>query len=171
MRAAGHFEEVVVVAAHFARGHAVAGVVQRFQAAQLARKELLLHVGGDLEFALAAPHGLRLLADGGQQAVVVPGLLDEIAGAAAHRFHRQIDVAPGGHHHHRHGVALRFQAGQQVHAFLAGGGVAGVVQVGEDQVEGAAARRFRSSAAGESAVTACQPWPLSSRRSASSTSG
>ena len=34
------------------------------------------------------------------------------------------------------GVALRLQAGQQVHALLPGGGVAGVVQVRQDQVEG-----------------------------------
>ena len=103
------------------------------------REELLLHVGRDLQFALAAAHGLGLLANRGQQAIVVPGLLDEIAGAAAHRFHGEIHVAPRSHHDHRHGVALRLQAGQQVHALLAGGGVAGVVQVGENQVERAAA--------------------------------
>src|ERR1017187_8087282 len=43
--APGHFEEVVVVAAHFAGGHAVAGIIERFQMAQFAREELLLDVG------------------------------------------------------------------------------------------------------------------------------
>src|ERR1035437_1836705 len=104
----------------------------------ISREELLLDVGGSLQFALAAAHGLGLFADGGQEAVVVPRLLHAIAGAAAHGFHGDIDIAPRGHDDDGHGVALGLQAGQQVHAFLAASGVAGVIEVGEDQVERAA---------------------------------
>ena len=99
-------------------------------------------------------YGLGLFANRGEQALVVPGLLDEIAGAAAHGFDREVDAAPGGHHDHGRGVALRFEAGQQVHAFLAGGGVARVVEVGQDQIEVVRRGPLRSSARGESTVTA-----------------
>ena len=34
-----------------------------------------------------------------QQSRVVPGLLDEVAGAAPHRLDRQIDATPRRHHH------------------------------------------------------------------------
>ncbi len=44
---------------------------------------------------------LGLSADDGQQPRVVPGLLDEIARAAPHRFHREVDAAPSGHDDHR----------------------------------------------------------------------
>ena len=72
---------------------------------------------------------------GGEQAVVVPGLLHEVAGAAAHGFDGEIHIAPGCHDDDRHGIALVFEVGQEVHAFLAGRGVARVVEVGEDEVE------------------------------------
>jgi hypothetical protein len=82
-----------------------------------------------------------LLAHYGNHAIVIPGLLNEIASAPAHRFHGQIDTAPGRHHNHRRRIALRFQAGQQIEPFRAGGGIAGVVEVGQNQVEGLAAHR------------------------------
>ena len=117
----------------------MAGVIERFQPPQFAREELLLDVGRDLQFALAPAHRLGLFPYGGQQAVVVPRLLHEIAGAAAHGFHREIHIAPRGHHDDGNRVALSLQAGQQVHAFLAGGSVARVIEVGENQVERTAA--------------------------------
>ncbi len=129
------FEEVVIVAAHLARGYAVAGVFDGLQPMSLAREKLLLDVGGDFELRLAPAVGIRLLADDADHAIVVPGLLDEIAGPAAHGFHRQIDTAPCGHHHHRGGIALSIQAGQQVEPFFARSGVAGVIEVGQDEVE------------------------------------
>ena len=104
------------------------------------REELLLHVGGDFELGFSAPLGLRLLANHCDHALVIPRLLDEIASPAAHRFHRQIDAAPGGHHHHRGSVAVRLQAGQQIQPFGAGRGVARIVEVGHDQVEGLVAQ-------------------------------
>ncbi len=57
--------------------------------------------------ALAATQRARQLdlrADAGDQPGVVPGLLEEIAGAAAHRLDGQIDRAPGGHARRRAGV-------------------------------------------------------------------
>jgi hypothetical protein len=44
---------------------------------------------------------LDLRADDRLQPLVVPRLLDEVAGAAAHRFDRQVHRAPRGHHDHR----------------------------------------------------------------------
>ena len=88
--------------------------------------------------ALAAPQRraqLHLCAHDGHQARVVPGLLDEIARAAAHGFHSEINAAPRGHHDHRNHVVDHLDAAQQIEAFLTGGCVPGVVQVHEDHVE------------------------------------
>ena len=115
-------------------------VIESFHSAQVARKQLLLHVGGDFELRFAPPLGIGLLANGCHNAVVVPGLLNEVAGAASHGLHGKIDIAPGGHHDHRRGVALRVQAGQQIEAFFAGGRVARVVEIGQDEVERFGAR-------------------------------
>ena len=70
-----------------------------------------------------------------EQARVVPGLLDEVARAAAHGLHRQVHAAPGGHDDHRQRGVERLDAVQQVEALLAGGGVARVVEVHQDDVE------------------------------------
>ena len=159
-RVIGDFEEVVVVAADLSRRQALPGIVDRAHRAQIAREELLLDVGRDLQLGPLAPLRLGLFADRGHQAVVVPGLLDEVAGAAAHRFDRDIEAAPRGHHHHRRAVALLFEAGEQVHAFGAGGGVAGVVEVHEDQIEDLRRGSCASALRGESTATACQPSPF-----------
>ena len=81
------------------------------------------------------PPQLDLGAHHRQQAGVVPRLLDEVAGAAAHRLHRQLDARPGGHHHDRQGGVEGADLGQQLEAFLARGGVAGVVEVHQQGVE------------------------------------
>ena len=53
----------------------------------------------------------------------------------AHGLDRQFHRAPGRHDHHRQGGIERLDAVQQVEPFLAGGGIAGVVQVHQDDVE------------------------------------
>ena len=78
---------------------------------------------------------LDLGAQGGEQPVVVPRLLDEIAGAPAHRLHRLLHAAPGGHHHGRQGGVEGLELGDQLQSLAAGGGVAGVVEIEEDGVE------------------------------------
>ena len=72
--------------------------------------------------------------DGGETRVV-PRLLNEIAGAAAHRFHRQLHRSPGRHHDHRQRCIQIQNSLQQLKPFLAGGCVACVVQVHQDRVE------------------------------------
>ena len=71
----------------------------------------------------------------GQQPRVVPRLLDEVAGAAAHRLDGDVDAAPGGHHHRRQRRVHGPHGVQEVEAFLARGRVAGVVQVHQEDVE------------------------------------
>ena len=80
----------------------------------------------------AAELGLR--AHDRQQPLVFPRLLHEVAGAAAHRLDGDVDRAPRGHHDHRQRFVAGVNALQQVEAFLAGGGVARVVQVHQDHV-------------------------------------
>ena len=66
--------------------------------------------------------------------LVLPRLLYKVARAAAHGFDRQIHAAPSRHHDDRkHGVH-RLDLRQQLKPFLAGGGVARVVQVDEGSV-------------------------------------
>ena len=115
---------------------------------------------------------LDLGAQGREQARVVPRLLDEVARAAAHRLDRLVDAAP--RRHDDHGQRRRRAPGareQQVEPLAPGGGVARVVEVHEHGVEVLRARRAASTAAGEPAVSISYPSPLSSRRSASRTSG
>lgn len=71
----------------------------------------------------------RLIAQDRQQSRVVPGLLDKIVGAAAHRFHCDVDGAPGRHHHHRQFGIQRADAFGQSQSFLAGRRIARVVQI------------------------------------------
>ena len=89
-----------------------------------------------LQLARAAQRLMQLgmNANQAEQALVFPRLLDEVASAALDGFDRQIDVAPGGHHDHRQAGVQLLNARQQVKAFLAGGGVARVVQVDEQHV-------------------------------------
>ncbi len=74
-------------------------------------------------------------ADDGEQAGVVPGLLNEVARAAAHGFDGDVDGAPGGHHHDGNGGVHGLDARQEIEALLAAGGVAGIVEVHQDHVE------------------------------------
>ena len=94
--------------------------------------------------ALGAADGVvevDLGAQDGEQAGVVPGFLDEVGGAAAHGFDGELDVGPRGHDDDGELRLVGADLGEQVEAFAAGGGVAGVVQVEEKRVEGAALER------------------------------
>src|SRR6202021_2570099 len=63
------------------------------------------------------------------QPLVLPGLLDKIPCPPLDRFNRQVNVAPGGHHNHRHPRIELLNPSQQIQPLLTRGGVAGVVQV------------------------------------------
>jgi hypothetical protein len=78
---------------------------------------------------------LDLRPDDGEQPRVVPGLLDEVAGAAPHGLDRDLDAAPGGHHDHREGRIDALDAREQIQPFFARRRVAGVVQVDQRHVE------------------------------------
>ena len=78
---------------------------------------------------------LHLGANGGEQPVVVPGLLDEVTGAASHGLDRLLHAAPRGHHHGRQGGVQGLKLGDQLQPFAAGGGIAGVVEVEQHGIE------------------------------------
>ena len=94
----------------------------------------------------AEPAGLAKLhlgAQRGHQSVVVPRFLDVVASAPAHGLDRTFDTAPGGHGDDgERGVEFP-QGAQEVHAFAAGGGVAGVVEVHQHAVEIAGGGHFQ----------------------------
>ncbi len=71
----------------------------------------------------------------GEQAGVVPRLLHEVPGAAAHRLDHKVDAPPGGHDDDGEGLLALLDFGDEVEAFLAGRRVARVVQVHQDRVE------------------------------------
>ena len=83
-----------------------------------------------------AQFGLR--AQDRQQARVLPRLLHEVARAAAHRFDRDVDAAPGGHDDDGQRGVERAQVVEQIEPFLAGRRVARVIEVHQDDVELAA---------------------------------
>ena len=85
--------------------------------------------------AAQRPRQLDLRPHDGQEPRVVPRLLDEVAGAAAHGFDRDVDAAPGGHHHRRQRRVHGPHGVQEVEALLARGRVPGVVQVHQEDVE------------------------------------
>ena len=72
---------------------------------------------------------LDLRAHDRQQPLVVPRLRHEIARAAFHRFHREIDRRPRRHDHDRQSVIDRLDLRNHLQAFLARGGVARVIQI------------------------------------------
>ena len=70
-----------------------------------------------------------------QERDVLPRLLDEALGAPAHRFYRRVDAAPAGHDDDGEGGIVGADARNELEPFAAGGRVARVVQVHEQQVE------------------------------------
>ena len=86
---------------------------------------------------------LGVHADEGEQPLVLPRLLDKVARAALDAFDGQVDVAPRRHHDHREARIEFLDMGEQIEAFLAGGGVARVVQVDEHDIVVALAQRLQ----------------------------
>ena len=78
---------------------------------------------------------LELGPEDGEQARVVPGLLNEVTGSAAHRLDGEIDAAPGGHHDDRDLRVMLPDAAEQIEPFASGRGVARVVEIDEETVE------------------------------------
>jgi len=80
------------------------------------RKQALLHMPGDFQFAAGVFALLRtvgLFLDGRKETRVVPGLLNEVDCPAPHRFDGQIDARPRGHYDHRHVNVVRQQFVEQ----------------------------------------------------------
>src|SRR5262249_13178037 len=75
-----------------------------------------------------------LRAENGEKALILPRLLKEVAGAAAHGFYGDLDGGPGGHDYDWESGVERLNAGEEIEALLAGGGVASVIEVDEDGV-------------------------------------
>ncbi len=88
--------------------------------------EMLRLLQSAIEFDLGA--------NDGDQALVVPRLLDEIASAAPHGLDGELHVGPRGHHDHRQIAVDADNLGKQRETFLPGGGIARVVQVDEHGV-------------------------------------
>jgi hypothetical protein len=84
--------------------------------------------------ALQGAAKVDLGADDGEQARILPGLLDEITGAAAHGLDREFNVRPRGHDNDGNGVVEADNFGKQVEPFLPRGRVSGVVQVDEQGI-------------------------------------
>jgi hypothetical protein len=102
------------------------------------RQQALLDMARDFELALGflallVPIGLFF--DGRQQSRIVPRLLDEIDSAAAHGFDGQIDARPCRHDHHRNPGVASQQLIEKIQTLIAGGRVARIVHVHQDQVE------------------------------------
>ena len=89
-----------------------------------------------------------------QQPLIVPGLLNEVARAAAHGLDGEFHIAPGGHHDHRNAAVERDDFGQQIEAFVAGSCVARVVQVDQERIVGVSVSTApRRASAGERTVS------------------
>ena len=77
---------------------------------------------------------IELRAQHGEQARVVPRLLDEVGRAAPHRLDGELDAAPRGHHDDGHAQTVALDLREQIDALRARGGVARVVHVHQDSV-------------------------------------
>ncbi len=75
---------------------------------------------------------IKLRAQHGEQARVVPWFLNEVSRAAAHRLDCQFHAAPCRHDNDRHAQTVALNLRQQVNAFRARRGVARVVHVHQD---------------------------------------
>ena len=136
--AGAEVEKIVVIAADFARRQASSAVGDGFERLRVLREQALLDMPRDFELAagfLTLLRAVGLFLDGGEQARVVPRLLNEVDRAAPHRLDREIDAGPRGHHDHRHAAVARQQMIEQRQAFVARGGVARIIHVHQDQIE------------------------------------
>ncbi len=97
---------------------------------------------------LGPPHSavkINLRADNAEQALIVPRLLNEVAGAAAHGFNGQFHAAPRGHHDDGQLAVNTLNLQQQVNSLLPRCRVPMVVQVHQHQIELARLQRFNHS--------------------------
>ena len=78
---------------------------------------------------------LDLGLEGGEEALVVPGLLNVVASPAPHGLDRALHAAPRSHHDNGKRRVQVAESGQEVEALSTRRGVAGVVQVDERGVE------------------------------------
>ena len=82
------------------------------------------------------PRKVHLGLDRGEQArSLSPWLLDVVAASSAHRLYSSAHTCPRGHGDHRQSLIQLAQGPEQAQSFLSGGGVAGVVQIEQDQIE------------------------------------
>ena len=135
--AAGEGGQVVEVAAQAFRGPPGHGQVEARHARGRAHEEAALHLARVRLQAVGAASSSAhrdLRAHGVEQAGVVPRLLHEVAHALAHRRHGQGHGRPRGHHHHRQVRIDRAHARDQLQPLVAGGRVARVVEVHQQQV-------------------------------------
>jgi len=86
---------------------------------------------------------LGVNADEREKPLILPRLLHKVARPTLDGLDGQIDVAPRGHHDHRDARVDLLDAGEQIEAFLAGGCVAGVVEVDQQDVVVALAHGFK----------------------------
>src|SRR5947208_14533688 len=89
----------------------------------------------ELLAATQRPAELDLGAERGEQAAVVPRLLNEVARAAAHRLNRAVDTGPGGHHDDRGRRVESLEPREQIESLRPRSRVAGVVHVDQEGVE------------------------------------
>ena len=78
---------------------------------------------------------INLGAKNRKQALVVPWLLQEIARAAPHGFHGQLDAAPCRHYHDGKFAVEGLHMGEQIDSFLSGGGIALIVKVHQHNIK------------------------------------
>jgi len=86
---------------------------------------------------------LCMNANEGDEALVLPGFLNEVASAALDGFDGKVDVAPGGHDDDGEAGVELLDAREQVESLLAGGCVASVIQVDEEDVVVRLAQGFK----------------------------
>jgi hypothetical protein len=84
------------------------------------------------------PAVFDLASHGGGQGGVVPRLVHEGARAAAHRLDRCVDAAPAGHDDDGEQRILLAHFLEQLESFTSGRRIAGVVEVHQQQIVGAA---------------------------------
>ncbi len=85
---------------------------------------------------------LGMHANEGKEAVVLPRLLHEVTRAALDALHSQSDVAPRSHDDDGQSRIVFLNAREQVEAFAAGSGIASVIQVDEQYIVVALAKRL-----------------------------
>ena len=97
-------------------------------------------LGAAAQFAALASQA-DLLAEDFQKPRVGPGLLHKVAYAKLHGFHGEAHGGPAGHRDDRRSVLDFPQTAEHIQSFAAGGGVARIVEIDEENIELLAAYR------------------------------